>query len=359
MSFDKPRVVVGMSGGVDSSVAAASLVENGYDVIGIAMRLWGGESDSGCCSLDDFLDARRVAAMLGIPFYVMDFRDEFERSVVDPFVREYLEGRTPSPCVRCNQFLKFASFRDRAHELGAQFVATGHYARVVRDPGSGRAQLWRSRDRAKDQSYFLFTVDEAALAHTLFPIGDLTKEQVREKARALGLPVADKAESQEICFAPKGAYADFVAARAGVTPRGGAIVDPEGREVGRHDGVHRFTIGQRRGIGVSAPEPLYVTSIDAARDEVRVGPKTATMAGGVVARRAHWIAGVPPSSRDGYHLKIRSRFEPTPVALREADATSFVVESEIALSAVTPGQAAVLYDGDRVVGGGWIEGALR
>jgi tRNA-specific 2-thiouridylase len=359
MTTARPRVVVGMSGGVDSSVAAAVLVEQGYDVIGIAMRLWGGESTSGCCSLDDFLDARRVSAQLGIPFYVMDFRAEFDRTVVDPFVQDYLAGRTPSPCVRCNQFVKFASFRDRARELGAQYVATGHYARVARDPETGRAELWRARDRAKDQSYFLFTVQSDVLEHTLFPVGDLTKEQVRDKARALGLSVADKPESQEICFAPKGRYAEFVAARAGVAPQTGAIVDGSGKRIGQHDGVHRFTIGQRRGLGVSAPEPLYVTGIDAGSGEVKVGPKTATVARGLVARRTNWIDDRVPSVDAGYQVKIRSRFEPTPVRLCSADGDSFTIECDGGLAAVTPGQAAVLYSGERVVGGGWIESGLK
>jgi len=358
MTATRPRVVVGMSGGVDSSVAAALLVEQGYDVVGVAMRLWGGESTNGCCSLDDFLDARQVAAQLGIHFYVMDFRAEFERRVVDPFVADYLAGRTPSPCVRCNQFVKFASFWDRAQELGAQFVATGHYARVARDPQSGAMQLLRAIDVDKDQSYFLFTAQPAVLEHTLFPVGELTKAEVREKARALGLGTADKAESQEICFAPKGGYAEFVAARAGRAPQAGRIVGPAGEAIGTHEGVHQFTIGQRRGLGVSAAEPLYVTSIDAACGEVRVGPKQATIARGLRAERAHWIE--PGWAQPGREclVKIRSRFAPTRVRLRAADANSFAVECDDGLPAVTPGQAAVLYAGERVIGGGWIESAV-
>lgn len=358
MSATRPRVVVGMSGGVDSSVAAALLVEQGYEVIGVAMRLWGGPSDSGCCSLDDFLDARRVAAQLGIRFYVMDFREAFERTVVDPFVDEYLAGRTPSPCVRCNQFIKFASFWDRARELGASHVATGHYARVVRDPESGRAQLWRARDRTKDQSYFLFTADPEVLEHTLLPVGDLTKAEVRKTASALGLSVANKPESQEICFAPKGGYAEFVAARAGANPEPGAIVGPSGQVVGHHDGVHRFTVGQRRGLGVSAPEPLYVTGIDAARGEVRVGPKAATMARGLRAGRAHWIDATWARAGRSCEVKIRSRFEAAPARIIALGDDSFELSSDVGLPAVTPGQAAVLYAGERVLGGGWIEAAL-
>jgi len=354
------RVVVGMSGGVDSSVAAALLVEDGYEVIGVSMRLWGDASGSGCCSLDDFLDARRVAAQLGIPFYVMDFRDVFTRNVVQPFVAEYLAGRTPNPCVHCNQFVKFASFSDRARELGAQWVATGHYARVIRDPQCASAQLWAAVDAAKDQSYFLFAIEPEVLARTLFPLGGLTKTAVREHARRLSLPVAEKPESQEICFAPKGEYADFVARYAGntVQPLAGAIVDDAGQMLGTHDGIHQFTIGQRRGLGLSAPQPLYVTAIDAQTGTVRVGARAATLAQGLRATRPNWLTDGPLPVGTRLRIKIRSRFAATPVTLGAATEDGFEVWASAGLPAVTPGQAAVLYADDRVVGGGWIERAL-
>jgi tRNA-specific 2-thiouridylase len=354
------RVVVGMSGGVDSSVAAALLVEAGYDVVGISMRLWGDASGSGCCSLDDFLDARRVGGLLGIPFYVMDFRDDFTRNVVDPFVADYLAGRTPNPCARCNQFVKFASFWERARELGAQWVATGHYARVVRDPRSGDAQLWAALDAAKDQSYFLFAVEPQVLARTLFPLGELTKSEVRAHARRLSLPVAGKPESQEICFAPQGRYADFVARHAGkvLEPKGGVIVDDTGEVIGTHTGIHQFTVGQRRGLGVSAAQPLYVTAIDARTGTVRVGARAATLAAGLRATRPNWLTDGPVPNGMRLRMKIRSRFVATPVTVGAATAEGFEAWAADGLPAVTPGQAAVLYDDQRVVGGGWIDRAL-
>lgn len=348
--------MLAMSGGVDSSVAGALLVEAGYKVIGISMRLWGEASDSGCCSLDDFLDARRVAAQLGFPFYVMDFRDDFRRSVVEPFVAEYVQGRTPSPCVRCNQFVKFASFWDRARELGADWIATGHYGRVQRN-GHG-AELWAGADKGKDQSYFLFSIQPTVLDRLLLPIGEMNKSEVREHAHKLGLSTAAKPESQEICFAPKGEYSAFVERYAGSDAlRGGNIVGEDGRVLGTHGGVHQFTVGQRRGLGVIGAEPVYVTAIDAERAEVRVGPRAAVHAQGLEARSANWLGAVPAAG-DLLQVKIRSRFAPTPVTVQSASGEGFVLTCSASLAAVTPGQAAVLYDGDRVVGGGWIERAI-
>lgn len=355
------RVVVAMSGGVDSSVAAALLVEAGHDVIGISMRLWGGASGGACCSLDDFLDARQVATRLGIPFYVMDFRDDFTRSVVDPFITDYLHGRTPNPCIRCNQFVKFDRLWERARELGAGWLATGHYARVRRDPSG--IQLWSAVDADKDQSYFLFAIARDTLEHTLFPVGELSKREVRVRAQDVGLAVADKAESQDVCFAPKGEYAAFVAQQAansgpGTASVAGVIVDDTEQVMARHEGIHQFTIGQRRGLRLNAGRPLYVTAIDAQTGTVRVGPRAATMAAGLVARDVNWLATEPVSSGQRFSVKIRSRFAASPATITAATADAFEIRADDGLHAVTPGQAAVLYDGERVVGGGWIERAL-
>lgn len=349
------RVVVAMSGGVDSSLAAALLVEQGYDVIGIAMRLWEGESESGCCSLDDFLDARLVAERLSIPFYVMDFRAEFRAAVVANFVDEYRRGRTPNPCVRCNHSVKFASFWDRARELGAEWIATGHYAR--RHDGVSGPELWRAVDADKDQSYFLFSMGREALSRTLFPVGGMRKEDVRAAAARRGLPVAAKPDSQEICFAPRGTHAAFVEAQESAIPlRDGVVVDETGAVVGRHAGVHHFTIGQRRGLGIAAPRPLYVTGIDADAGVVRVAAESRVDCAGLRAGQATWLAN-PPSVGAQVAVKIRSRFAPQAAEIMDISAQGFSLSSS-ALRAVAPGQAAVLYDGQRVLGGGWIEAAL-
>ncbi len=355
----RERIVVAMSGGVDSSLAAALLVEEGYDVVGVSMRLWEGDGDatgSGCCSLDDFLDARRVADRLRIPFYVMDFRADFRRGVVDDFVAQYRWGRTPNPCVRCNQVVKFASFWDRARELGADLLATGHYAR--RRNGPGGAELLRGRDQDKDQSYFLFAIAREVLARTRFPVGELTKNTVRRLAHERGLPVADKPDSQEVCFTPRGRYADFVETQESSVPvRAGVVVDGTGTVIGHHRGVHRFTIGQRRGLGVkSALAPRYVTAIDAASGVVRVGGGAEVFSMGVVATQANWLAR-PPAVGTEVGLKIRSRFACQRAIVTSVDGDGFQVVAPDGLRAVTPGQAAVLYDGERVIGGGWISSA--
>lgn len=352
------RVVVAMSGGVDSSVAAALLVEAGHDVVGVAMRLWQGPSDSGCCALDDFLDARRVAARLGIRFYVMDFSATFEQKVVQPFVDAYLRGQTPNPCARCNQFVKFSALWERARALGAEFLATGHYARVTRDAATGVVELRAACNQEKDQSYFLFGVPRQLLPHLLFPVGDKSKEEVRELARRWALPVAEKPESQEVCFVPKRNYASFVEQYSGRRSMPGPIVDENGRVVGYHNGIHRFTIGQRRGLAVGLGEPRYVTAVDPQSGTVRVGPKAATWAGGLRASEVNWLVPKTPSLGERVQVKIRSRFAAVAGVLTSISSDKFEVRVETGLPAVTPGQAAVLYDGDRVLGGGWIDAAI-
>ena len=352
--MSRERVVVAMSGGVDSAVAAARCVAAGFDVVGISLRLAPGGVGS-CCSLDDFHDARATAERLGFPHYVFDMTDAFARHVMRPFVAEYLAGRTPNPCARCNEHVKFGLLWERARELGAARLATGHYARVGVDPESGRHCLRTAVDVTKDQSYFLFMLDEPTLARTLFPVGGSTKAEVRAEARALALPVADKPESMEVCFVPGGDAAAFVEREAAGRLRSGPIVDETGHEVGRHGGVHRFTVGQRRGLGVAAGTPRYVRAIDAAHATVTIAPAARMRARGLVARDTRWVAGTPPAAGTRFGARIRHRHAPVPARLvAVAGDEARVAFAEGGGPAVTPGQAAVFYDGDRVLGGGWI-----
>lgn len=350
------RVVVAMSGGVDSSVAAALLVEAGHEVIGVTLRLVGDASR--CCSLDDAEDARRVAERLGVRFYVADYAEAFRREVMEPWADGYLAGRTPIPCVTCNQRFKFRHLLARAEALGARVVATGHYARVERDP-SGALSLHRGVDAEKDQSYFLFDLRPAQLERIAFPVGALHKSEVRAHARRLGLATAEKAESQELCFVPDGDHAAVVEAlRPGAAPGTGEIVDEAGRRVGTHGGIHRFTVGQRRGLGVAAGERVFVRSIDAARNRITVAPGDRLRARGARVGGVSWIAGAPPTG--ALRAVVRVRHRHAGAAAEIVPKTGNVVELrfETDVTAVTPGQAAVFYAGDRVLGGGWIEEAL-
>jgi tRNA-specific 2-thiouridylase len=352
------RIVVAMSGGVDSSVAAALLAQAGHEVIGLSMQLYDqqhGEVRFGsCCTLDDLHDARRVAARIGIPHYIVNFERQFADTVVSNFVQEYAAGRTPIPCVHCNGDLKFATLAERAATFGADFVATGHYARVERDKASGRVLLKRGVDPAKDQSYFLFTLTQDQLAHALFPVGALAKSAVRDYARALGLTVAEKHDSYEICFVPDGNHAAFVERQTrGLPP--GEIRDLNGLVVGHHGGVHQFTVGQRKGLGLSSPVPLYVVGIDAESRSVTVGPREALERTALTASSVNWIAGEPPAAGTRVTAQIRYRHREAPASLEPlADARVRVTFAEPQL-AVAPGQATVFYDGDVVIGGGWIE----
>jgi tRNA-uridine 2-sulfurtransferase len=354
------RIVIAMSGGVDSSVAAALLAREGHEVIGLSMQLYDASGSAGgdrafgtCCTIDDLHDARRVAARIGIPHYIVNFEREFADTVISNFVSEYSSGRTPIPCVHCNGDLKFATLVARAEGLGAEFVATGHYARVDLDPVTGRYLLERGLDRAKDQSYFLFTLTQDQLSHAMFPVGHLDKATVREQARELGLSVADKRDSHEICFVASGEHASFIDTHAPALS--GAIRDVQGSVVGRHAGVHRFTIGQRKGLGLSSPIPLYVVGIDATEKTVTVGPKEALERDGLTASGVNWIAGVAPPAGTRVTAQIRYRHREAAASIEPLDGNRVRVAFDQPQSAVAPGQAVVMYDGDSVVGGGWID----
>jgi len=333
------RVLVMMSGGVDSSVAAARLLDQGHDVTGVTLKLWGGESDSGCCSVSDVEDARRVAAQLGVPHYVFNFADAFEASVVDPYIGAYAGGETPNPCVECNRTMKFGRVLARARQLDYDFVATGHHARVVTtDDGPALA---RGADPAKDQSYVLYMLDTRELEQTLFPVGELTKAEVREQARVLGLRTADKRESMDVCFITRGGREAFLGAR--IPRRSGTIVDENGAVVGTHDGIDAFTVGQRRGLGVAVGERRYVTDIATATATVTVGPRATLLRDRVKLRDVHRTRAVPDP------LLAQTRAHGAPFAASLVGAELVFAQSQ---PRVAPGQVVAFYDGDLCCGGG-------
>jgi len=363
-------IAVAMSGGVDSSTVAGMLHRRGVPIVGLTMQLWNQrrmpdlspEGSTGrCCSLDDVYDARAVAQHLGIPYYVVNFQDRFEQQVVRPFIDEYLAGRTPIPCTLCNNFIKFDQFLEVAAGAGASRIATGHYARITRDEATGRHQLRTSADTAKDQTYFLFGLTQEQLSRSSFPLGGYTKPQVRDLARELGLPVAEKDDSQEICFVPNGDYAAFIDAyfdEQGIRREAtrGELVDRDGHVLGEHGGVHHFTVGQRRGLGIAAGEPLYVIATEPATQRVIVGRNEELLRARLTARDVNWIAIAALDAPRRAAVRIRNKHLAAPAMLfPTADAARVEVRFDEPQRAVTPGQAAVFYDGDLVLGGGWIE----
>ena len=353
----RPRVVVAMSGGVDSAVAAARCVAEGNEVIGISLRLADGGTGS-CCSLDDFQDAAAVADRLGFPHYVFDYRREFDRTVVQPFVADYLAGRTPNPCARCNQHVKFGRLWEHARELGADRLATGHYARVGTDPADDSPVLCQAKDRDKDQSYFLFMLDAGTLARTSFPIGDLSKPDVRREAQRLGLPVADKLESMEVCFVPRRGPAAFVEGQVSAAAlRPGTIRDETGAVLAHHAGIHRFTVGQRRGLGLGGGPRRYVRRIDADSATVTVSRRLEGSAG-LRAAEVTWGGRQAPRPGSRFAVRIRHRHPVLPCRLVDVAGDRVDVLFEDAGAVVTPGQAAVFYRDDVVLGGGWVSGEL-
>jgi len=363
---ERKRIVVAMSGGVDSSVAAARLCDAGYDVIGVTLHLWDYPDDRSekgrCCAPEDQHDARRAADHLGIPHFTFDRRELFKAHVVDPFVESYIEGKTPSPCIACNRSVKMRELFPLAERLGADLVATGHYAKTV--VGSdGKTRLYRGKDRVKDQSYFLHMLRQDELARLVLPLGDATKEEVRADAVARRLPRADKGESQELCFVPNGRYGAFVGDRAGQQRvRPGPIVDDRGRVVGQHEGVHLFTIGQRKGIGVALGRPAFVVGIDPEDATVKLGDESALFATGAMLRDGAWSDDVAfPLEAD---VRVRARHDGQRATIDRAldPATgldTYVVRFHEPVKAVSPGQIAVAYDGERVFGGALITSALH
>jgi tRNA-specific 2-thiouridylase len=367
--MERETIAVAMSGGVDSSAAAALLREGGRNVVGLTMQLWNqrrlpelhgeGRAPQRCCSLDDVYDARRVADHLGFPFYVVNFERQFEDTVVRPFVAEYLAGRTPIPCTHCNNHVKFDELLITAQRIGAGKIATGHYAQVRRNSSTGRYEMLRAADESKDQTYFLFGLRQAQLERTEFPLGGMSKSSVRDIARRAQLPVAEKPESQEICFVPAGGYVRFIhsyLAEQGrsMTDEPGDIVSTDGEVIGRHRGLHHYTVGQRKGLGIAAAQQLYVAALDREQNRLVVGEDGALRAHDCDLRDVNWLSIPRPEQTVEAQVRIRNRHEPALATITAAGETTARVRFRDAQRAITPGQAAVFYDGGTVLGGGWI-----
>jgi len=362
-------VAVAMSGGVDSSSVAALLLQQGFSVVGLTMQLWNqrrlpelqgdGPAQHRCCSLDDVYDAKAVAQHLNFPHYVVNFEEQFEARVVRPFVDQYLAGRTPIACTNCNTDVKFEPLLRMARQIGAERLATGHYARIRKNDATGRWELLRARDDSKDQSYFLWGLSQEQLSRSDFPLGELTKEEVRALARRANLPVAEKPESMELCFVPTGNYVQFIHAYSrerGISLDGGEgeIVNEAGDLIGRHNGVHNFTIGQRKGLGLAAGKPLYVLSIDPEKKRVVVGEDEVLRKTVCEIESLNWISCAAPSGPIRAHVKIRHKHEPSPATVEPIGDSSARITFDAPQRAVTPGQGAVFYDGEVVLGGGWL-----
>lgn len=352
MVLSRKKIAVAMSGGTDSSAAAAILVEQGLDVIGLTAHMW--KDGSRCCSVEDVERARKVAWSLGMEHYVLNAEEMFNTEIVDPFINEYLNGRTPSPCVICNQKIKFGFLLTRAIQFDCAALATGHYARI--EERNGQYHLLKARDQSKDQSYFLHRLSQKQLAHISFPLANMIKkEHVIPMMREKSLPNTSRSESQDLCFVPDGEYGKFVEKHAPTASKAGKIIDTTGKIIGTHNGIHNYTIGQRRGLGIASTDPLYVTDIDPVQNIITVGTREHTKKQSCALTDVNWIAGSPPSKTKDCTVRIRYRHEAAPARIEHLDNNRTLVTFQEPQFAITPGQAGVIYDGDEVLGGGWIE----